>query len=197
MPPLYKRRQVREGTDRSSMVAERYGMRISLGATFEVPDANAVAQETAGVAQNLQVLHFVFPLTVKRSAASIRQLCIYKGIHPRVPKKSRRDARVFYHNKDIKFMAHEPSIVVLRRAEIFRCAEAHVWQCRKQRQSLRKIRAAERRRDGTEAKRLRRKFPKLSLSHILKERSIFGLFVIRVGFSVQVPDIPTCIARFG
>eukprot|EP00210_Caulerpa_lentillifera_P000007 g7.t1 len=88
------------------------------------------------------------------SLKSFRQLCIYKGIHPRVPKRVGGDARVFYHNKDIKFLAHEPAIAVLRR----------------QRQFYKKITAAEQRRDKKEVQRLQNKFPKISLSHMLKER---------------------------
>ena len=53
-----RRRYVQtRGTDRSSMVVQRKGPRVCVGAKLEVPDANAVAQETAGVAQNLQVPH--------------------------------------------------------------------------------------------------------------------------------------------
>lgn len=102
------------------------------------------------------------PVYIARSAAQsklqlslkdFRTLCVYKGIYPHEPKK-RNLNKVFYYTKDIKFLALDPLLPLLR--------EKRIWK--------RKVKAARLRGDTGALQRLEAQAPVISLDHVIKER---------------------------
>ena len=89
------------------------------------------------------------------SLRDFRRLCILKGIYPREPrKKLSHFKRIYYHVKDIRFLAHERLLSKFREIAAF----------------TRKIKRATNRKDHSEAARLQQKIPTYSLVHLVKER---------------------------
>ncbi|KAF8822506.1 BRCA1 C Terminus (BRCT) domain-containing protein [Cardiosporidium cionae] len=89
------------------------------------------------------------------SLAEFRRLCIFKGIYPRDPQKKRAGKnKIYYHMKDIQFMAHEPLLNAFRDNKAF---------VKKYNKSIAK-------REYKDAKALLKNKPQYSLHHIVKER---------------------------
>eukprot|EP01091_Cochliopodium_minus_P020370 TRINITY_DN887_c1_g1_i1.p1 TRINITY_DN887_c1_g1~~TRINITY_DN887_c1_g1_i1.p1 ORF type:complete len:634 (-),score=237.76 TRINITY_DN887_c1_g1_i1:56-1957(-) len=55
------------------------------------------------------------------SLSTFRKLCILKGIYPRSPPKSVKDKnRTYYHEKDIKYLLHDPLIERIRQYKVYK-----------------------------------------------------------------------------
>ncbi|CAK5094844.1 unnamed protein product [Meloidogyne enterolobii] len=92
------------------------------------------------------------------------RLCILKGIYPREPnhlKKANKggstEPKIYYHIRDIKFLAQEPLINKFREYKIF----------------LKKVNHARAKKEELKVKSLFRRKPKFTYDHIIKERYIF------------------------
>jgi len=90
-----------------------------------------------------------------------RRLCILKGIHPREPRNRKRAQKgnvtriqTLYHEKDIRFLLHEPVVWKFRDFKVF----------------LRKLKRATSKGDMNTADRLKANKPKYTLDHIVRER---------------------------
>ena len=90
-----------------------------------------------------------------------RRLCILKGIHPREPRNRKRAQKgnmtkiqTLFHEKDIRFLLHEPITWKIRDFKVF----------------LRKLKKATDKGNVEAAARLRENKPKYNLDHIVKER---------------------------
>jgi len=90
-----------------------------------------------------------------------RRLCILKGIHPREPRNRKRAQKgnmtriqTLYHEKDIRFMLHEPVVWKFRDFKVF----------------LKKLKRATSKGDMDTADRLKANKPKYTLDHIVRER---------------------------
>ncbi|KAF8822121.1 BRCA1 C Terminus (BRCT) domain-containing protein, partial [Cardiosporidium cionae] len=89
------------------------------------------------------------------SLAEFRRLCIFKGIYPRDPQKKRAGKnKIYYHMKDIQFLAHEPLLNSFRDHKAF----------------IKKYNKSIAKREYKDAKTLLRNKPQYSLHHIVKER---------------------------
>uniref|UniRef100_A0A914LYP5 Pescadillo homolog n=3 Tax=Meloidogyne TaxID=189290 RepID=A0A914LYP5_MELIC len=89
------------------------------------------------------------------------RLCILKGIYPREPnhlKKANKggstEPKIYYHVRDIKFLAQEPLINKFREYKIF----------------LKKVNHAKAKKEELKVKSLFRRKPKFTYDHIIKER---------------------------
>ena len=90
-----------------------------------------------------------------------RRLCILKGIHPREPRNRKRAQKgnvtriqTLYHEKDIRFLLHEPIVWKFRDFKVF----------------LKKLKRATSKGDFDTADRLQANKPKYTLDHIVRER---------------------------
>jgi len=90
-----------------------------------------------------------------------RRLCILKGIHPREPRNRKRaqkgdlhTIKTLYHEKDIRFLMHEPIVWKFRDFKVF----------------LKKLKKATDKGNDGAAERLKSNKPKYTLDHIVKER---------------------------
>jgi len=90
-----------------------------------------------------------------------RRLCILKGIHPREPRSRKRAQKgnmtriqTLYHEKDIRFLLHEPIVWKFRDFKVF----------------LKKLKRATSKGDFDTADRIRSNKPKYTLDHIVRER---------------------------
>jgi len=90
-----------------------------------------------------------------------RRLCILKGIHPREPRNRKRAQKgnltriqTLYHEKDIRFLLHEPVVWKFRDFKVF----------------LKKLKRATSKGDFDTADRLKANKPKYTLDHIVRER---------------------------
>jgi len=90
-----------------------------------------------------------------------RRLCILKGIHPREPRSRKRAQKgnmtriqTLYHEKDIRFLLHEPIVWKFRDFKVF----------------LKKLKRATSKGDFDTADRLKANKPKYTLDHIVRER---------------------------
>lgn len=90
-----------------------------------------------------------------------RRLCILKGIHPREPRNRKRAQKgdmtkiqTLYHEKDIRFLIHEPIVWKFRDFKVF----------------LKKLKRAYAKDNQSQADRLKSNKPRYSLDHIVKER---------------------------
>jgi len=90
-----------------------------------------------------------------------RRLCILKGIHPREPRNRKRaqkgdlhTIKTLYHEKDIRFLMHEPIVWKFRDFKVF----------------LKKLKRATEKGNEGAAERLKANKPKYTLDHIVKER---------------------------
>lgn len=89
------------------------------------------------------------------SLKEFRQICIIKGVYPREPKKKHKGSdKVYYHIKDINYLAHEKIL------SVFAAIKAH----------LKKWRKAKAKGDQMKADNLRKNLPKYTLQHVVKER---------------------------
>ncbi|TGZ51660.1 hypothetical protein CRM22_010735 [Opisthorchis felineus] len=94
------------------------------------------------------------------SLPNFRRLCILKGVYPVEPSnrkkagKGNSQPRVFYHSKDIAFLAHEPLIEKFRRLRVYQL----------------KLKKARERRDKDKEFRIRVNKPRYTLHHVVKER---------------------------
>ena len=90
-----------------------------------------------------------------------RRLCILKGIHPREPRNRKRaqkgdmtKIKTLYHEKDIRFLMHEPIVWKFRDFKVF----------------LKKLKRAYAKGNDGQAERLKSNKPRYSLDHIVRER---------------------------
>ena len=90
-----------------------------------------------------------------------RRLCILKGIHPREPRNRKRAQKgdmtkiqTLYHEKDIRFLLHEPIVWKFRDFKVF----------------LKKLKKAYAKGNDNTAERLKANKPRYSLDHIVRER---------------------------
>lgn len=90
-----------------------------------------------------------------------RRLCILKGIHPREPRNRKRAQKgdmtkiqTLYHEKDVRFLLHEPVVWKFRDFKVF----------------IRKIKKATAKGNTGAVDRLKANKPRYSLDHIVKER---------------------------
>lgn len=89
-----------------------------------------------------------------------RRICILKGIYPREPmhvkkaNKGSTENKIYYHLRDIKFLAREPILDQFKNYKIF----------------LRKLTNAQAKKDEHRIKRLLDDKPEVRLDHIVKER---------------------------
>ena len=90
-----------------------------------------------------------------------RRLCILKGIHPREPRNRKRAQKgdmtkiqTLYHEKDIRFLLHEPIVWKFRDFKVF----------------LKKLKKAYAKGNEGTAERLKSNKPRYSLDHIVRER---------------------------
>jgi len=90
-----------------------------------------------------------------------RRLCILKGIHPREPRNRKRaqkgdmtKIKTMYHEKDIRFLLHEPIVWKFRDFKVF----------------LKKLKKAYAKGNENAAERLKSNKPRYSLDHIVRER---------------------------
>ncbi|TRY74743.1 hypothetical protein TCAL_00552 [Tigriopus californicus] len=90
-----------------------------------------------------------------------RRLCILKGIHPREPRNRKRaqkgdmtKVQTLFHEKDIRFLLHEPIVWKFRDFKVF----------------VRKLKKATAKGNFDAVARLKDNTPKYNLDHIVKER---------------------------
>merc|ERR1712001_759703 len=90
-----------------------------------------------------------------------RRLCILKGIHPREPRNRKRAQKgdmtkieTMYHEKDVRFLLHEPIVWKFRDFKVF----------------LKKLKKAYAKGNENQAERLKSNKPRYSLDHIVRER---------------------------
>lgn len=90
-----------------------------------------------------------------------RRLCILKGIHPREPRNRKRaqkgdmtKVQTLFHEKDIRFLLHEPIVWKFRDFKVF----------------VRKLKKATAKGNYDAVARLKDNSPKYNLDHIVKER---------------------------
>ncbi len=90
-----------------------------------------------------------------------RRLCILKGIHPREPRNRKRAQKgnlskiqTLFHEKDIRFLLHEPIVWKFRDFKVF----------------LKKLKKAHDKGNLETAERLKANKPRYGLDHIVKER---------------------------
>lgn len=90
-----------------------------------------------------------------------RRLCILKGIHPREPRNRKRAQKgdltrikTLYHEKDIRFLLHEPIVWKFRDFKVF----------------LKKLKKAYAKGNENAAERIKNNKPRYSLDHIVRER---------------------------
>lgn len=94
------------------------------------------------------------------SLPNFRRLCILKGVYPTEPSnrkkvgKGNSQPRIFYHTKDIAFLAHEPLIKKFRLLRIY----------------YTKLKKAREKKDKDKEFRIRVNKPRYSLTHVVKER---------------------------
>jgi pescadillo protein len=89
------------------------------------------------------------------SLKDFRRICILKGIYPREPnKKFEGTNKTYYHVKDLKILMHDKLL------ERFREIKAH----------LKKHKKLIGRKEGKTAENHLKKTPKITLSHVIKER---------------------------
>ena len=88
-----------------------------------------------------------------------RRLCVLKGIHPREPRNRKRAQKgdvtrikTLYHEKDIRFLLHEPIVWKFRDFKVF----------------LKKLKRATSKGDFDTADRLKANKPKYTLDHIVR-----------------------------
>eukprot|EP00921_Rhytidocystis_pertsovi_P003473 GHVQ01006015.1.p1 GENE.GHVQ01006015.1~~GHVQ01006015.1.p1 ORF type:complete len:653 (-),score=73.14 GHVQ01006015.1:2830-4788(-) len=98
------------------------------------------------------------------SLADFRRLCILKGVYPRDPKKKlKKPDQTYYHVKDITFLSQESLIRTFREQKSF----------------SKKIRRATGRHENSIAQNLKRREPRYTLHHLIRER--YPTFVEAVG----------------
>ncbi len=90
-----------------------------------------------------------------------RRLCILKGVHPREPRNRKRAQRgdltgvkTLFHEKDIRFLLHEPIVWKFRDFKVF----------------LRRLKRAHDKGNADAAERIKANKPKYTLDHIVRER---------------------------
>jgi len=90
-----------------------------------------------------------------------RRLCVLKGIHPREPRNRKRaqkgdmtKIKTMYHEKDVRFLLHEPIVWKFRDFKVF----------------LKKLKKAYAKGNENAAERLKSNKPRYSLDHIVRER---------------------------
>jgi len=90
-----------------------------------------------------------------------RRLCVLKGIHPREPRNRKRaqkgdmtKIKTMYHEKDIRFLLHEPIVWKFRDFKVF----------------LKKLKKAYAKGNENAAERLKANKPRYSLDHVVRER---------------------------
>jgi pescadillo protein len=89
------------------------------------------------------------------SLKDFRQICIFKGIYPREPrKKVEGQSKTYYLMKDIQFLQHESVIDKMRELKVFR----------------RKLKRAQRKGMERSAQNLQAAKPRYTLDHIVRER---------------------------
>ncbi|CAD7697662.1 unnamed protein product [Ostreobium quekettii] len=89
------------------------------------------------------------------SLKDFRRLCIFKGIHPREPRKKKHGAdKTYYHIKDLRWLAHEQVLHKLR--------EEKAWN--------KKVKRAAGKLNYDETERLEVIKPKYKLDHLVRER---------------------------
>ncbi|KAF8563276.1 hypothetical protein P879_08793 [Paragonimus westermani] len=94
------------------------------------------------------------------SLPNFRRLCILKGVYPIEPSnrkkvgKGNSQPRIFYHSKDIAFLAHEPLMDKFRKLRIYQL----------------KLKKSRERKDKDKEFRIRMNKPRYTLHHIVKER---------------------------
>jgi len=114
------------------------------------------AGEAARFVTRKQALH-----KLQLNLKDFRRLCILKGIHPREPRNRKRAQKgdvtrikTLYHEKDIRFLLHEPIVWKFRDFKVF----------------LKKLKRATSKGDFDTADRLKANKPKYTLDHIVRER---------------------------
>ncbi len=154
-----------------------------------MPPCAAAASAAAGAACQSSA---ALPAVHHRCHIARRRLCILKGIHPREPnKKTQGQNKTYYHVKDLKFLAHEPLIIKLRRVTVaIHChivlmlvmclqkegargvfaAEGRGLACRQQHAYEKKIRKAKAKRNADLAQQLMTRRPTYTLDRLVKER---------------------------
>ena len=108
-----------------------------------------------------------------------RRLCILKGIHPREPRNRKRAQKgdmtkiqTMFHEKDIRFLLHEPIVWKFRDFKVF----------------LKKVKKAKDKGELNTLDRLKKNKPKYELDHIVRER--YPTFVD----AVRDLEDPLCLA---
>ena len=109
------------------------------------------------IRENLRVRMRVFVKLI--IFQDFRRLCILKGIHPREPRNRKRAQKgdvtrikTLYHEKDIRFLLHEPIVWKFRDFKVF----------------LKKLKRATSKGDFDTADRLKANKPKYTLDHIVR-----------------------------
>ncbi|KAL2358806.1 ribosome biogenesis protein Pescadillo [Cryomyces antarcticus] len=94
------------------------------------------------------------------SLPDFRRLCIFKGIYPREPRNKKKASKTgtasttYYYTKDIQYLLHEPLLNKFRDHKAL----------------AKKIKRALGRNEVSDAARLEKKTPRITLDHIIKER---------------------------
>ncbi|KAK5019202.1 mRNA-binding ribosome synthesis protein nop7, partial [Cryomyces antarcticus] len=94
------------------------------------------------------------------SLPDFRRLCIFKGIYPREPRNKKKASKTgtasttYYYTKDVQYLLHEPLLNKFRDHKAL----------------AKKIKRALGRNEVSDAARLEKKTPRITLDHIIKER---------------------------